>query len=105
MKAKSLLLLVVAGGCGLVAAIAAAQHLAGNQTTAPVAPPEDHKNVVVAIADIEPVLTGKLGRGLQYLANELPQGMKACTSEISKNRREFTRSSRIRPCVLYSWDT
>jgi pilus assembly protein CpaB len=127
MKTKSLLLLVVAGGCGLVAAIAAAQHLAGNQPIVPVAPAEEHKAVVVATADIdagttlkadmlrvaqlptkdlpegtftavaeltgqplrypvfkgEPVLTGKLGRGLQFLANELPQGMKACTVKIT----------------------
>jgi Flp pilus assembly protein CpaB len=31
----------------------------------------------------EPVLVGKLGRGLQYLANELPEGMKACTVKIT----------------------
>jgi pilus assembly protein CpaB len=127
MKTKSLLLLVVAGGCGLVAAIAAAQHLAGNQIVAPTPPSEEQKAVVVATADVEagatikaemlrvvqmptkdlpegtysavasltgqslrypvfkgePVLAGKLGRGLYNLSTELPQGMKACTVRIT----------------------
>jgi pilus assembly protein CpaB len=126
MKTKSLLLLVVAGACGLVAAFAAAQHIAGNQSEAPAGPVEERKAVVVATADLEagatikaenlrvvqlptkdlpegtftapaeitgqalrfpvfkgePVLNAKLGRGLQFLANELPEGMKACTMRI-----------------------
>lgn len=127
MKTKSLLLLVVAGACGLVAAFAAAQHLAGNQTPVPIAPSEEQRNVVIAVADVEagvslkadmlrvvpkpvkdlpdgtftavaeltgqplrypvfkgePVLAGKVGRSLESLATDLPEGMKACTVRIS----------------------
>jgi pilus assembly protein CpaB len=85
MKTKSLLLLVVAGGCGLVAAIAAAQHLAGNQPVIPVAPTEEHKSVVVATMDIEAgaMIKGEMLRVIQLPAKDLPEGTYAAVAELT----------------------
>ncbi len=49
MNTKSLVLLLVAGGCGLVASVAATRHLSGKQTTEPTV---TIKHVVVAAEDI-----------------------------------------------------
>ena len=134
MKPRSLILLLVASGCGLVAALATAQHLAGNNSQQPSIPGEPTRAVVVADTEIEagiqlkaemlrvvelpakdlpdgtfaavaeltgqtlrypvfkgePVLTGKLGRGLSALARELPEGMKACTVRVEGQDAQMT---------------
>ncbi len=84
MKPKSLLLLCVAGGCGLVAAIATAKHLTGNQS-GPVAPVEPRKPVVVATADLEvgtQVSEDKI-KVVEIAEKDLPEGTFATVAEVT----------------------
>src|SRR5438094_9429700 len=78
MKPKSLMLLLVAGGCGLVAAFAVTQHLAGNRPTPP--PQEPRKTVVVAVKQQEAgtILKPEMVKLIELPASAVPEG--SCTS-------------------------
>jgi len=73
MNAKSLVLLLVAGGCGLIASVAVTKHLSGKQTPQPQI---DMENVVVAATDIEAgtKLTEDLLELKQFPAESVPEG-------------------------------
>lgn len=76
MKSRSMVLLLVAGGCGLVASVAVTQHLAGKQTD-PVAPAgEPVKRVVVAASDQEAgtKLKAEMLTVVEMPAKDLPEG-------------------------------
>jgi pilus assembly protein CpaB len=74
MKPRSILLLCVAGVCGLVAALAITQHLSGNQAAA--APAAPVKTIVVAAADHEPgiELKAEMVKLVEMPEQEVPPG-------------------------------
>jgi pilus assembly protein CpaB len=74
MKPKSMLLLVVAGGCGLVAAVAVVQHLAGSEPGPP--PTIATSKVVVVVSDQQPgtQLTAEMLKIVEMPAASVPEG-------------------------------
>jgi pilus assembly protein CpaB len=91
MKPKSLLLLFVAGTCGLIAAIFTAQHLAGKEPVAQAAPVEAHKAVVVAVKDISAGehLKEDMLKVVEMPTKDLPEGTFTATAELTGQRLRF----------------
>ena len=85
MKPRSMLLLLVAGGCGLVASVAVTQHLAGNQTDPATPPGEPAKRVVVAKSDQEAgtQLNQEMLEVVERPAKYLPEGIFSDLAEVT----------------------
>lgn len=88
MKPKSMILLFVAGACGLIAAIATAQHLAGNQPVVPAVTAEARKSVVVALKDIPAgtELKEEMLKVVEMPAKDLPDGIYTSAAELTGQR-------------------
>jgi len=91
MKPKSLLLLFVAGACGLIAAVFTAQHLAGNKPAPVVAPIDEKKSVVVAVKEIPAGIQIKddMLKVVELPTKDLPEGTYAATAEITGQTLRF----------------
>lgn len=85
MKPKSLLLLFVAGACGLIAAVFTAQHLAGNQPAPLAAPTDEKKSVVIAVKEIPAgtQIKDDMLKVVELPTKDLPEGTYAATAEIT----------------------
>jgi pilus assembly protein CpaB len=91
MKPKSLLLLFVAGTCGLIAAIFTAQHLTGKEPVTLAAPVEEHKSVVIAVKDIPAGdhLKEDMLKVVELPTKDLPEGTFTATAELTGQRLRF----------------
>jgi pilus assembly protein CpaB len=91
MKPKSLLLLLVAGACGLVAAVAVTQHMAGKQVGLVTSPGEPRKPVVVALADQEAgtQLKPEMLKVVELPAKDLPEGVYSDPAEVTGQTLRF----------------
>jgi Flp pilus assembly protein CpaB len=91
MKPKSLLLLFIAGTCGLIAAVFTAQHLAGNEPIVPAAPSEDRKSVVVAVSDIPAgtYLKEDMLKIVEMPSKDLPEDTHAAMTPLIGHRLRF----------------
>ncbi len=89
MKPKSMLLLVVAAGCGLVAAFAVTQHLSGNQPAPQ--PQAATKKVVVAAGDYEAgtQLKPEMLATVEMAAAGLPEGTYSEAAELTGQTLRF----------------
>src|SRR6266705_6399794 len=85
MKPKSLMLLFVAGACGLVAAFAIMQHLSATPVLPQGPPPEARKSVIVAVDDYEAgtVLKPEMLKKVEMPEQGLPAGTASDPAELT----------------------
>lgn len=91
MKPKSMLLLVVAGACGLIAAVFTAQHLAGKEPAPPAASTDEKKSVVIAVKEIPAgtQIKDDMLKVVELPTKDLPEGTYAATAEITGQLLRF----------------
>jgi pilus assembly protein CpaB len=91
VKPKSILLLVVAGGCGLIAALGVTQRLTITQAGTGGRQPQPLRSVVVAEVDAESgaQLKPEMLRIAQFPDNDLPEGTFSSLEEVTGKSLRF----------------